>query len=511
MASTSELTRVRAALPLAAIDHLQRLVGTWSLLADLSFADLLLFTAVGRSKTAVGVGSSPSFVVVGQVRPQTSQTLYRSDMMGTEVTADERPNVARCWALGEIIDGERSHPLLHEATRELCIPVRFRDETVAVLTRESAPSVGRHPGELERNYIETFNRLAQMIAAGSFPFSDEQSLRDESPRVGDGVLLLDGAGRVGYASPNAVSALHRAGVHANTEGMRLRDLGMDEVAVRTAFAKKVPATEEVERGPDVTILLHCIPLLDHGELVGAMVLLRDISELRRRDRLLLSKDATIREIHHRVKNNLQTISSLLRLQGRRLSSPEAKVAIEESVRRIRTIALVHETLAHEAGEDVPFDEIIRPLVRMVEEGLVSPDHPVRFEVRGDAGLLPANMATSLAVVLTELLQNVVDHAYPPGLGSDGGSVVLHLTNDGAELRVRVVDDGVGLPDGFDLDAGTSLGLSIVRTLVSSELDGRITMRSGDGVAPRPGTVVELSFPLADHQDPITGVVPVVKI
>ena len=80
-------------------------------------------------------------------------------------------------------------------------------------------------------------------------------------------------------------------------------------------------------------------------MTGAVVLLRDVSDLRRRDRLLVSKDATIREIHHRVKNNLQTISSLLRLHGRRLESHEARAALEESVRRIRSIALVHETLS----------------------------------------------------------------------------------------------------------------------------------------------------------------------
>src|SRR5690606_32804276 len=155
-------------------------------------------------------------------------------------------------------------------------------------------------------------------------------------------------------------------------------------------------SEEVERGAAV-VLLHCLPLLEHGVVSGALVLLRDVSELRRRDRLLVSKDATIREIHHRVKNNLQTISSLLRLQGRRLSSPEARTAIEESVRRIRSIALVHETLAHEAGDELAFDAIVRPLVRMVEEGLVAPESPVTFEVEGDAGMLPATMATSLAV------------------------------------------------------------------------------------------------------------------
>ena len=521
MASTTDLTRARTHLPSEARHHLQRLVSSWGLLADLSFADLLLFTAVTRT----GPGSHPAaepaaganapaerFVVIGQVRPLTSQTIYRGDQVATEVTAAERPNVARCWELGEIIDHERTHPDRREPVRELCVPVRLGGRTVAVLTRETPPSVGRPPGELERTYVEVFNRLVRMISAGAFPYRRSLELDEEAPRVGDGALVLDGAGRVEYASPNAVSALHRVGVHANTEGMRLNDLGLHESAVRTAFAKHAWVTDEVERSDEVTVQVHCLPLLDHGQVTGAMVLLRDISELRRRDRLLMSKDATIREIHHRVKNNLQTISSLLRLQGRRLSSPEAKAAIEESVRRIRSIALVHETLSHEAGDDVPFDDIVRPLVRMVEEGLMSPEHPVRIRVTGDAGMLPATTATSLAVVLNELLQNVVDHAFPSlPAGERDDTVVVELTNDEHELRVRVVDDGVGVPEGFDPASSTSLGLSIVSTLVVSELQGTITIRRGEGAGDRPGTGVESVAPLGGRPEPITGVVPVVQV
>ena len=225
------------------------------------------------------------------------------------------------------------------------------------------------------------------------------------------------------------------------------------------------------------------------------MLLRDISELRRRDRLLLSKDATIREIHHRVKNNLQTISSLLRLQGRRLSSPEAKAAIEESVRRIRSIALVHETLSHDAGDDVPFLEIVRPLVRMVEEGLISPDRPIRFKVVGDAGILPAAVATPLAVVLTELLQNVVDHAYPDGPG-DGATVIVVLENDGRPLR----RDGQRRRGRDRRRASRSRPppawacRSCARSSPPSSA-GRSSSRRGDGPPGRPGTVVHLSVPV----------------
>src|SRR3977135_906747 len=184
---------------------------------------------------------------------------------------------------------------------------------------------------------------------------------------------------------------------------------------------------------------------------------------------------------------MQTISSLLRLTGRRLESPEAKAAIEESVRRVRSIALVHEILSREAGEDVPFVEIVRPVCRMVEEAFHTPDRPVRCRVDGAAGTLPAQVATPLAVVLNELLQNAFDHAYPEGKEIDAGAVVLRLERIGDTLHVQVIDDGVGLPDGFDLDATMGLGLSIVRTLVTSELAGTIEVRPGEGAASRPGT------------------------
>jgi len=488
VASLAELARLRTGLEGHQLAHLQRLVGAWGLLADFCFADLLLYAPVRA-------GDEESFIILGQIRPATTQTVYRSDWVGTVLTAAERPLVANSFRSGEIVEDTVEVTGLKEQVRVLAIPVRWNGEVIGVATRESALTFGRQPGELERVYVEIFNRFARMIAAGTFPFATDDPEPEEAPRVGDGVMLLDRQGRVVYTSPNAVSALHRVGVHANTEGMRLGELGLDETPVWRAFALPGPVTEEVEQGPEITVLFRCIPLLDQGEVSGAVVLLRDISELRRRDRLLLSKDATIREIHHRVKNNLQTISSLLRLTGRRLESPEAKAAIEESVRRVRSIALVHEILSREAGEDVPFIEIVRPVCRMVEEAFHTPDRPVRCRVEGDAGNLPAQVATPLAVVLNELLQNAFDHAYPESKEFDAGEVVLSLRRERGELAVQVVDDGAGLPDGFDLETSVGLGLSIVRTLVTSELAGTIRLRTGEGPADRPGTVVELNVPL----------------
>src|SRR3954471_4082396 len=378
MAAFDELARAHTDLDSQAVLHLQRLVASWSLLADLCFADLLLFAPLAD-------GDGERFVILGQIRPTTSQTLYREDQVGRVIDQLERPVVARAWQLGQIIDGELSINR-GERARVQCIPVRRKDALVGILARESAPSVGRRPGELERVYVEMFDNFARMMTVGEFPFGAEETELDEAPRVGDGVARLDALARVDYASPNFVSALHRAGIHGNTQGARLGELGFDESPVRAAYAIGLPITTEIEHG-EVIVLLRCIPFLEHGRVTGALALLRDVSDLRRRDRLLVSKDATIREIHHRVKNNLQTISSLLRLHGRRLESLEARDAIEESVRRIRSIALVHETLSAGARHEVDFGDIVRELVRMVGEGILSDDHPVRLVVDGDPGEL----------------------------------------------------------------------------------------------------------------------------
>jgi two-component sensor histidine kinase/PAS domain-containing protein len=498
MATLGELVRVRTALDTAAATHLQRLVASWGPLADLCFSDMLLFVQVDDPGAEAG---KARLVVVGQVRPTTNQTVYRQDYVGEEMTVEGRPLVSESFRTGEPVAAEVDRLPQQDRVRVLTIPVRHEGRVVAVISRESAPTLSRAPGELERTYLDVFDRFAAMIQAGTFPFAADDSVPEESPRVGDGALVLDADGRVDYASPNAVSALHKLGVHANAEGMRLGELGLDEVAIRTAMTIGSPVTEEIERTPDVTVLLRCMPLLDGATVTGALVLMRDISELRRRDRLLVSMDATIQEIHHRVKNNLQTISSLLRLQGRRLDSAEAKAAIEESVRRIRSIALVHETLSRETGDDVSFNEIVRPLVRMVEEGLVSPDRQVRVTVDGDAGSLPARVATPLAVVLTELLQNAVDHGFPREEDVPvTGTVRVHLENDGSLLRLLVVDDGVGLPADFRLEDAGGLGLSIVRSLVQGQVGGEITMRTS---ASGHGTEVDLRVPV-DPEDAAIG-------
>jgi two-component system, sensor histidine kinase PdtaS len=498
MATLTELLHEHTGLEGPVATHLQRLVATWGVLSDLCFADLLLFVP--------GRGDDETVVVIGQVRPTTNQTLHLEDLVGRRMTSAQRPLVLRAWRLGSVVEGEVNIPARNERARQVCIPVRWGEEVVAVLTRESALAVGRRPGELERVYVDVFDRLARMISRGEYPFPLDEEVTSETPRVGDGVLVLDAAARVEYASPNAVNALHRMGLYSGIEGARLDELGLDQAAVNLAFQNRLPATEEISRGSDSAVVIRCLPLTDQGVVTGAVALLRDVSDLRRRDRLLLSKDAAIREVHHRVKNNLQTISSLLRLQSRRLPEGDGRHALQESERRVRSIALVHEILSRDTTDEVDFNDILPSLIRMAED-LGGPHRPVRITHTGEAGELHAAVATPLAVVVNELLQNAAEHAFPLEEGVDPElaaseppvEVRVDLERKGETLTLTVSDNGVGLPAGFSVEQTTSLGLSIVRSLVGTQLGGTISMRSD------PGTVVELRIPVDAPADDLESI------
>jgi two-component sensor histidine kinase len=346
-----------------------------------------------------------------------------------------------------------------------------------------------------------------MVAAGMFPHPGEEPALVRSPRVGDGLLRIGLSGKVSYASPNALSAYRRLGLSADlvgaelgplTAGLRAPDQPADDSLMVTASGR-APRETEVE-GNGSVVQLRSIPLVVGGLRTGALILVRDVTELRRRERELMTKDATIREIHHRVKNNLQTVAALLRLQARRLTGPEARAALDEAVRRVGSIAVVHETLSYAPEEIVDFDDIAERVAAMAGE-LSAPEARVTPVISGRFGLLPAAVATPLALVMTELLQNALQHglAHPAGAAA-AGTLTVTVDRVPARLTVTVEDSGVGLPEGFRLDATASLGLQIVHTLVVSELGGRleISPRAGGG------TVVLVALPLETPASPQVG-------
>jgi two-component sensor histidine kinase len=492
MATLAELTAEHTSLHQAAVDHLLRLTVSWSLLADLSFSDMLLMTKVDELANP----GDDNFVVLAQMRPNNRSTLMNDDLVGTLQRGDAWPLVRQAFESGTRVVGEAMIENVEDRVPVWCIPVRFEGLIVGVLVRLQGPLRG--PASLyEQAYLSVFERLCDMVADATFPYREDDVAGPGMPRVGDGIILIDGEGLVEFATPNATNALHRLGIYAPSEGHSLEELGIRVRVIERSLEFGIPAMDEIDRGLDVAIVFHCVPLLEKGEVTGLITLVRDVSDLRKLNRVLLNKEAAVREVHHRVKNNLQTISSLLRLQARRSDNDETSTALLEAERRIRSIAVVHEVLSREPGEEVIFDEIVRSLVLLVEDTVLAL-HPVEIVVNGELGVLSTDLATPLAVALAELLTNAVEHAFTDFGGVDHknvGIVTLNLFQEDGNAIAEIRDNGRGLGEDFSLDVPTSLGLSIVRDLIRAQLHGSIEMKSVDA-SEGGGTYVRVAVPMA---------------
>ncbi|GAA2601920.1 histidine kinase N-terminal domain-containing protein [Actinomadura fulvescens] len=521
MPTLTDLVRDHTDLNGTDLEWLHALVSDWQLLADLSFADLLLWVPLrsaealpaedeGRARPRParagqaplpGGGSVPGWVAVAQMRPTTGPTAYPEDLVGKIVRSGRRGLIDVAWRERRIVregDPEWGSGI---PVREESIPVRRGAKLLGVIQRSTNLSSARTPSRLELTYLQSASDLAQMISEGRFPVPGEEPNLVRSPRVGDGLVRLDRTGRVTYASPNAQSAYRRLGLQADLVGESLGEVTAElcdtgeplEEALTALLSGRAPREVEVESNGSI-MQLRTIPLVVGGARIGAVVLVRDVTELRWRDRELMTKDATIREIHHRVKNNLQTVAALLRLQARRLRIPEGRAALDEAVRRVGSIAIVHETLSLTPDELIDFDDIADRVITMAGE-VSTPETRVVPKRSGSFGVLPAEIATPLAMALTELLQNALEHGLPDH--RDGTLEVVAHRSDGDDRRLvaTVADDGVGLPADFDVESSNSLGLQIVRTLIVGELGGTLDFRPRSGG----GTEVIVDVPL-DHSN-----------
>ena len=490
MSTLSQLINDHGVPNKANIEWLTRLQSEWQLVADLLFADLVLWVPT----------KDGSFVAVGHARPSSAATVFYRDISGEPIRKEWLATVKQAFDSAQIVEQKSSDTVAGLPTRFSAIPVQkelslaTEDNSgpIAVITRHTNLSESRTPNKIQLNYVSCGNELLSMITEGTFPdYSSPTGRRRGAPRANDGLLRLDVDGNVTFASPNGLSAFSRLGIEGEIEGKSLAEVATKIVKEQSTVDEslplvltgKAPWRADLESA-DVTLSVRAIPLMKAGSRTGAIVLCREITELRRQEQQLLTKDATIREIHHRVKNNLQTVASLMRVQMRRTTSDEAKEALDQAIRRVSAIALVHNTLAEGFSDEVNFDEVFESSMRLVGELATDSSREIKLRIDGKFGQLDSQLATPLAVALTEVVTNAASH----GLGEHGGSILITPRQSAKQLTIEVEDNGVGI----DKDAiGKGLGTQIIKTLIEGELRGKISWFSPkDG-----GTKVAISIPL----------------
>ena len=497
MSSISNLLQRHGGLDDADRRWLGLLTADLQLLADLAIADLVLWV-----RTAEG-----GFIAVGQVRPSGAPTLFYRDLIGQPVREQWEAHVRRSYDEGRTVRSTEPD-WFDEIPAQLTVtPVfsvrrddgkRLRSEKpIAILTRHTNLSGHRVLTRQEVTFHEVSDDLFDMIEAGEFPDPDAPEFsRRGAPRAHDGLIRLNPEGVVTFASANALSAMNKLGFGGELEGEALADVAsmlvdddkhhvtVDE-ALPLVVTGRAPWMTDVD-AHGTTVTLRAIPMHRKGRRLGAIVICRDTTDVRHQEQELVTKDATIREIHHRVKNNLQTVAALLRVQARRARSEEARESLLQAMRRVSSIAVVHDTLSGGFSQSVEFDEVFLRVMKLATEVASGEGgNMIRPELQGTFGAVPSEYATPLALALTELVTNAVEHGFDAGATEGRVSVRVHRDDD--FLDIDVDDNGRGMADG---SIGNGLGTQIVRTLVEGELGGSITWDSTVGE----GTRVHIRVP-----------------
>ncbi len=465
---------------------LSGLVDQWGVLADLSFADLILWVPDVDDNV---------FWAAAQCRPMTGPTALEDDVVGEEIAYDPEHLVVESYLSHEIStsSGNSQHAGIPVDVR--AVPVLRKGRCIGVVELHANRMGLRAPGALEDTYLAAAELIAQMMRRCEFPSAGDPCVPWTSPSVGDGSLRVRPEGTVSFASPNAVSAFKRLGWTGELLGENFAEVigalqggrcePVDEVPGPLLTHRRVREADLETRG--AAARLRTQPLVAEHGLEGWLVLVRDTTDLRTRERQLVTKDATIREIHHRVKNNLQTVAALLRLQTRRTQSPEAIGALSDAQKRVSAIAVVHEILSQGFDTTVRFDDVADRLMTMVRD-VAATGATVVMQREGSFGSVPAEVATNLSLVFTELVQNALEH----GVGMHDGRILVCPVRDGHTLVMDVVNDGMPLAADFSSAEATSLGLSIVSALVD-DLSGTFEISSlpdGSGTRARVSLVVE---------------------
>ncbi len=450
--------------------HLANIAANLQLVADLAYGDVAL----------VLPSEGGALRVVADARPSTAFAPVAFTRVGTRLRVADESEAFEAWNEGVIVTSGQPRTARGIAYETIARPVGSCVPADAVIVLDRAEQVTASPGAMEVAFMQAADELLGALADGPLTDVRDGSLFSTERRPGDGVMRVDSAGVIVYASPNAVNTMRLAGVTGPVVGLSASALPGGGFGIAPVVGTRAAIAVETEIGERV-LAYRSIALS-----AGVLVLVDDRTETRRREAELKVKDATIREVHHRVKNNLQTIASLLRIQARRAENPETRDALAEANERIASMAVVHDLLAAGDEERIDFAEAASRIVNLVAQGLMGENAHIDVRTVGETRLVDARAATSLALALAELVHNAIAH----GLAGVGpGTVTVTMRRDERELLMKVADDGVGLPTGFDPAASSGLGLSIVRTVVEDDLRGTIAF-SGTR-----GTTVSVRIPV----------------
>ncbi len=336
-------------------------------------------------------------------------------------------------------------------------------------------------------YDEFMSIVSQTTFQGMLVPQLQQPELYEGISVLDGILFFEQDGTILYANRAAKKLGDIFGIDRRSQGTSIYSSTLKVGRIKKALEDRVGTIDEELYG-DIALRQVMIPVILGVKWKRGILVLQDKTELRKRDQELLVKNSVIKEVHHRVKNNLQSVAGLLRMQSRRSGSDDVKQALQDSIHRIESMALVHEIVSNFDEDYVALRSIIEELWRLLRQGLGSSDQRIDMEYIGEDIIMSSHKASYVSLVMNELFSNLFKHAFKDKTEGRVQVDVREVKDTGQHdmLHITIRDSGCGLPDDFESTRQRRLGLQIIDNLVRNELDGRISWTS-QGI----GTVVDI--------------------
>ncbi len=439
------------------IEQLKRMSSFFPFIADLAHAHLLLYI-----KTRDG----DKYLVMKHHKPHTFFSQFELPAAGTMIAVVEEPLVSRVFEQGKAIHGRREWRLGNTLDM-YAYPIKDGNELIGVVTLETSQGYAT-----SSSYYQLLE-VAEML----LDYSKRQLTPDLFSPIfaGTGIIIADKNNRITYTNLSATRIYRALGIY-HLIGCRLPDREISAMLHREIIDSSRPFEKEMQVG-DLILLQRDIKLEEAGVMQRRILLLADVTQVRKKEREIKIKTAVIQEIHHRVKNNLQTIASLLRLQGRRSKFPEVKAALQESTNRILSMAVAHEFLSRHDKEEINVIEVTRNIIERVVPNMVDSDFVLESKVEGPEVVLPSKNASNIAVIINELILNSIEHGFKD---RNRGTIGLRTEITDEEYIIELYDDGIGLPADFSVENAKSLGLQIITTLVQDDIGGSFAMKNDHG-------------------------------
>lgn len=407
-------------------------------------------------------------IVVAEAKPSMVKSMYKESVVGAYAFRHNEPAAIRTLELGMPTRDLRAVTQEDQIVKQNVVPIKNNQgTTIACLIVESDV----YDKEKDKARVRILSETTEQLSESLMDVMNEKI--HIHPYLNDGVVIFDRYGNSQSLNPVAISLYRKLGYQDELVDIPFENLVLDGSRFDEIIKISSTKISEVSIGEFILKVKYASMKLGNTDFAGIIMIIKDITGEKNIEKELISKSVVIREIHHRVKNNLQTIASLLKLQSRRIEDLHAKRAFDESINRVISIAVTHEILAQNGVDDVDIQTILKRITDNAIS-LLGEHSTIGVDITGDTFNICSDVATSIALVVNELVQNSLQYAF---IGRTYGKIEIKIVKGIQYSSILVMDDGVGY--NIENTREGSLGMIIVKSIIKDKLKGCFSIDTND--------------------------------